>query len=428
MSAQQATEVEDSQVLDPVTRPQPRITSEAQAIEAAHEAAVGIAALARDPAERKRLPLEQGAILERSGVTAIGVPKELGGIGASVATIVEVVRIISAADGGVGQIVQLHNMMLRGLTRRPADAFRDRIIADVLDGKRLGHASAEVGGKHKFDTKTSAARGPDGRWVVNGAKYYSTGSYVAEWLFGGAKTDEGQIGFVVNRNTPGLFVDDDWNSFGQRHSVSGGVRFVDLVLDHDQVTGPAPGGGRPATNPERTGLTWAQILHASIDAGIARGAFDAAVDYLQNNAHAWVDAEVERAVQEPLIIKRIGDYAVALRVAESLLRDAAALYDEYRDAGQPEALEDELILAVATARARTDHAALFISSDMFSLLGASSSYRKFNLDRFWADVRVHTTHDPIRWRLHHLGNYYLNGAQPGEYSAVLNKGAAAQPD
>jgi alkylation response protein AidB-like acyl-CoA dehydrogenase len=404
----------------------PRFAGEAAAIAAAHEAAALIAAISADPQERLLVPHEQAAILERSGVTAAALPVGEGGIGASVATIVEITRIVSAADGGVGQLVQIHNMMLRGILRRPDDALRRRVIADVAAGKRLGHAAAEVGGKHKFDTRTTATRNADGKWVVNGAKFYATGSYLAEWISSGAKTEEGQISFLVHRDTPGLILDDDWHSFGQRHSVSGGVRFIDLVLENAQVTLPVAGTPQ---KPERTGLTWAQINHAAIDAGIARGAFEAAIHYLNTHSNVWIDAEVERAVQEPLIIKRIGDYAVALRVAESLLRDAAELYDEYNARGHPSELDDELILAVAAARAQTDAAALLISSDMFSLLGASSSYRKFNLDRFWADVRVHTTHDPIRWRLHHIGDYYLNGVPPHEYSAAaVRRPSLSNPD
>ncbi len=396
------------------------LSDDASAIAAAHQAAAAIAALSADPAGRKQVPHEQAGILARSGITAVGVPRELGGIGASISTIVEIVRIISAADGGVGQLVQINNMMLRGLLRRPADALRERIVRDVLAGKRLGHAAAEVGGKTKFDTRTAATRDAEGRWVVNGAKFYATGCYLADWIFSSAKSDEGPLSFIVHRDTPGLFLDDDWTSFGQRHSMSGGVRFENLVLGPDNL--PPPGAAQGA--PERTSLTYAQIMHAAIDAGIARGALDAAIHYLRNNANVWIDAEVEKAALEPMIIRRIGDYGVAVRVAESLLRDAATLYDEYVAQSQPAALEDELILSVASARARTDHAAIWIGSDMFSLLGASSSYSKFNLDRFWANARVHTTHDPIRWRLHHIGDYYLNGVKPSEYNAVFNRAKA----
>lgn len=398
---------------------------EAGAIAAAREAATRIAAISTDPATRRTVPHAQAAVLEASGVTAAAVPRELGGLGASIATTVEITRLISAADGGVGQLVQINNMMLRGLGRRTPGPLRDRIVADVLAGKRLGHGAAEVGGKHKFDLATRAERNSDGQWVVNGAKFYATGCYLADWIFASAKTDDGQIGFVAHRDAPGLHLDDDWTSFGQRHSMSGGVRFDNLVLNDEAVTPPQAGQGAAAGG--RTGLTYAQILHAAIDAGIARGAFETATDYLRTKSNVWIDADVEKAAQEPMIVRRVGDYAIALRVAESLLRDAAELYDAYNAAGQPAELEDELILTVATARAKSDHAAIFIGSDMFSLLGASSSYRKHNLDRFWADARVHTTHDPIRWRLHHIGDYHLNGVPPSEYGAAIERVVARAP-
>ncbi len=415
-----------------VTTPLRKITSEVDAIEAAHQAAKDIAELAANHDLQKKIPWRHAEILSQSGVTTIAVPKEFGGLSASIATIVETVRIISTADGGVGQLLQIHNVMLRGVFARPPGEARDLLIRDILDGKRFGHAGAEVGGKDKFDLKTTAARNAEGKWVVNGHKFYTTGSHLAEWISAGAKTPEGDIGFLVNRHTPGLILDDDWDGFGQQHSVSGGVRFENLVLDDRFVTlrgndkaAQEQADKAPPPPQARTNLTWPQILHAAIDTGIARGALDAAVHYLQNHSHVWVDADVERASQEPLIIKRIGDYAIAVRTAESLLRQAAELFDEYRNTKDNDHLQDELILAVATARAQSDHASIFIASDIFSLLGASSSYNKFNLNRFFGDARVHTTHDPIRWRLHHIGNYYLNGVPPDEYSAASARKRAA---
>jgi alkylation response protein AidB-like acyl-CoA dehydrogenase len=414
-----------------ITKPLHTIASEAEAIAAAQNAAKEIAALAKDHSLQKAIPWRQAEILSRSGITAIAVPQALGGLGASIATIVETVRIISTADGGIGQLLQIHNVMLRGVFARPDNAFRTQLLADIFDGKRFGHAGAETGGKTKFDHKTTAQRNAEGKWVVNGHKFYTTGSHLAEWISAGAKTPEGDIGFLVNRNAPGVFLDDDWDAFGQQHSVSGSVRFVNLVLEDYQVSiknndkiaeTEATESSKPAV---RTNLTWAQILHAAIDTGIARGALDAAVEYLNQHARVWVDADVERAVQEPLIIKAIGDYAIAVRTAESLLRDAAELFDEYRNSADNHHLQDELILAVATVRAAADQVSIAISSDIFSLLGASSTYNKYNLNRFFGDARVHTTHDPIRWRLHHIGNYYLNDVPPDEYGAASNRKRAA---
>jgi alkylation response protein AidB-like acyl-CoA dehydrogenase len=290
---------------------------------------------------------------------------------------------------------------------------RDHLIADVLAGKRLGNALAEVGGKNKFALKTRVERRADGKLVLNGSKFYSTGAYLAEWISLTATSDDGGVGVLVNRNAPGLTLVDDWDAYGQKNSVSGTVIFDNIELDEAYVVyrqGPM----------KRTGLTFPQILHAAIDTGIAAGALDAAVHYLNNHARPWVESGVEHANEEPHIIKQIGEYAVALRAAESLLRDAARVFDAHEQDPDNKELQDELILSVATARAHSDSASLKISSDIFSLLGASSSLIKWNLDRFWRNARVHTTHDPIRWRLHHVGNYYLNGVDPGEYTAILN--------
>lgn len=397
--------------------PPRRLASEAEALDATRQAAAAIGEISADPDQNDRVPVRQAEILSQSGVTAISLPRELGGLGASVPTVVETVRLISAADGGVGQLLQIHHVMIRGVASGFEPEVRDRLVADILAGKRFGNALAEVGGKNKFDHKTFAERQPDGRLVLNGSKFYSTGCLLAEWISLSAGSTEGPINVLLHRDTPGLELMDDWHAFGQQHSVSGTVRFNNIVVDERFVPRrPAAPGGMP-----RTGLTWPQILHAAIDTGIARGALDAAVQHLRINTRPWVDAEVEHAVQEPHIIKAVGDYAVLVRSAEALLRYAAELFDEHKAAPDDKALQDELILAVATARSASDEASLRISSDMFSLLGANSSLTKWNLDRFWRNARVHTTHDPIRWRVHHVGNYYLNGVDPAEYGAALRE-------
>lgn len=395
------------------------LRSEQEAITVAWEVAHRIAQIATDSTRNRELPHEQAELLSQSGLTAIAVPKARGGLGASVATIVEVVRIISTADGGVGQLLQIHNVMIRGVFEYPNPAVRARLIGDILAGKRFGNALAETGGKNKFDTRTRVTRREDGKLVLNGRKFYATGCYLAEWISLSAGSDEGGVGVLLHRDAPGLTLVDDWDAYGQQNSVSGSVIFEDIVLDENYVQFRGAGGPM-----KRTGLTYPQILHSAIDTGIAAGALRAGVDYLHQHARPWVESGVEHAYEEPHVIRQIGDFAVELRAAESLLRDAARLFDRHLVDENDNDLQNELILAVASARALSDKASLRIASEIFGLLGASSSLSKWNLDRFWRNARVHTTHDPIRWRLYHIGNYYLNGVDPGEYTAVLARGEA----
>ncbi|AXB78514.1 acyl-CoA dehydrogenase family protein [Novosphingobium sp. P6W] len=391
----------------------PRLASDAEGIAAAHEAAGRIARLARDASFNDSVPHEAAEILSASGITSIYVPREFGGIGASIETVVETVRIISAADGGVGQLLQIHNVMIRGVFSRADDEFRARLIADIFAGKRFGNALAEGKGKGKGGG-TRLSRDQRGVWRLNGRKTFATGCYLAEWISISATSDDGPVGVLLNRDTPGLTLEDDWDAYGQQHSVSGSVSFDNIEVDPRFAPKANTGGGSPDFMP-RTGLTWPQILHAAIDTGIARGALDAATAYIRDNMRAWPEAGVDRAADEQYTIKRIGEYAVAVRAAESALRYAARTFDHFKADPGNRALEDELILATATARAQSDEASVFIGSDLFSLTGANSTLDKWNLQRFWADARVHTTHDPIRWRIYHIGNYYLNGIPPDEY-------------
>lgn len=379
-----------------------------QAIAAAHEAALEIARLGETLEGEFHPPLQQANLLSQLGLTAIGVPSQYGGLGASVATQTEVLRIISAADGGVGQLLQVHNMMKRSLFLSQSEPLKQLLARELLAGKRLGNALAEVGGKNKFDFGTRLTRQDDGRLLLNGRKFYSTGCYLAHWLVVYAQGLEGTLAaVVVRRDAPGVSVLDDWRAFGQRNSESGTTLYENVEVDEQFII---------RSEPRRTGLTFAQVQHAAIDTGIAAGALQAAVKYLQENARPWVESGVDKATLEPHVIRQVGEFAVAVRSAEALLRYATATFDQHDGKPDDVDLQNELILAVAALRHQADHAALKVSSELFSLLGASASLEKWNLDRFWRNARVHTTHDPIRWRLHHVGDFYLNGVPPGEYN------------
>ena len=42
----------------------------------------------------------------------------------------------------------------------------------------------------------------------------------------------------------------------------------------------------------------------------------------------------------------------------------------------------------------------------------------YGLDRFWRNARVHSLHDSMLWKFHHIGNFYLNGLKPPRQGAI----------
>jgi alkylation response protein AidB-like acyl-CoA dehydrogenase len=83
-----------------------------------------------------------------------------------------------------------------------------------------------------------------------------------------------------------------------------------------------------------------------------------------------------------------------------------------------EASVAEASLAVAAARAATTQAGLLAASKLFEYTGTSATQAEDNLDRHWRNVRVHTLHDPVRWKYHAIGNHVLNGINPPRHGAI----------
>jgi len=120
---------------------------------------------------------------------------------------------------------------------------------------------------------------------------------------------------------------------------------------------------------------------------------------------------VEQAQQDPLTIYEIGNLSVEVRATQSLLNRAARLVQIAQQNPTIQTIADASI-AVAEARAQSTEVSLLAGSKLIELGGSRASQRSDNLDRFWRNARVHTLHDPVRWKYHAIGNYYLNNILP----------------
>lgn len=345
---------------------------------------------------------------------AITVPASVGGIDGGAVQAAELTRLLATADPSVAQIPQSHFAYLHLVRLAGSDALRKQIYADVLAGLRIANAQSERGGASSRDVRTTievdSARAVA---VLNGTKYFCTGSVHAHWLAVLARDTDGaeQVAFV-RADSPGVTVLDDWNAFGQRTTGSGTVHLDDVTVPLEHVVPRADAiSGPHAYGP------LAQVLHAAIDAGIARGALVAAAERVHLASRPWFEAHVEHAHQDPLLIQRFGELEALVIGAEATLARAAQAVDFAAAQQTPDAHRDAS-LAVASAKVLSDRAALEASSALFELAGASSTDTRLGLDRFWRDARTHTTHDPVRWKIHHLGQWALNRTPPPRHGLI----------
>ena len=392
------------------------IYTDEDAIEVARVLAKDFAVGAAQRDAERILPSEQLQAFSDSGLWAITVPKAFGGAGVSYRTVAKVFEIISAADPSIGQIPQNHFSIAYLIhavgTNRQQEAFFELI----LGGARLGNALAELTNKtaHAFETRMSRSRQAaiEG-YDLTGRKFYSTGALFADYISVGALNEQGQrLTAIVPRDAPGLTVVDDWSSFGQRTTASGTVILdrvfvpaANVLAFHRTQSEPVPNG--PV----------AQIIQAAIDSGIAVAAVEDTERLVREMARPWRDAGQARAADDPYTIAAIGGLRIQLHAAQAMLERAGDYVDRAVAAPTDRSVA-EASVAVAEAKVLTTQAALDAGAKLFELVGTRATLEPHNFDRHWRNARVHTLHDPVRWKFNVVGDWFLNGKPPPRHGLV----------
>ncbi|MFP6562438.1 SfnB family sulfur acquisition oxidoreductase [Paraburkholderia sp. B3] len=393
-----------------------RIASDAEALEAAHALAAAIAPGASQRDRERTLPWDELDLWSEGGLGGITVPRKYGGADVSYATLAEVFAILCAADPAFGQIPQNHFGVPGVLREIGSPAQKRRFYGEALAGRRFGNAGPErrsADAATILQGSTLLAETPQGL-RLSGTRYYSTGALFAHRVPARAVDDAGRAVQVwVPRDASGLLIIDDWGSFGQRTTASGTVIFEDVPVDPDDVL-PI---WKLATRPGLYGPN-SQLIQAAIDQGIAEAAVADALEFVRKRARPWIDSGVTRAADDPYIIADVGRVQIDLHAAREVLLEAARTLDAIAAQRVDAEASARASVAVAEAKVLTTRIALEASEKLFELAGSSATRAAHNLDRHWRNARTHTLHDPVRWKYHAIGNYFLNDVLPPRHGAI----------
>ncbi len=388
------------------------VVDDADALAIAERLKPLFAADARERDRDRRLPFAEVDLFSQSGLWGITIPKAYGGAGVSQVTLAKVFATLAAGDPSLTQIAQNSFEIIDVIRQTGSEEQKRELFGAVLAGKRLGNAFSEFSGKNVEAFETKLVR-KDDHFIVSGRKFYSTGALFAHLVPIVALDEDGHVVVAVaDRDAEGLEVVNDWSAFGQRTTASGTVNLQAVSIPAARVL-PAHivYENQSAVGPQ------SQLIHAAIDAGIARGAIEATIDLVRNHARPWIDSGLDKAADDPYTIAAIGDLKIRLHAAEAMLERAGRYLDETIADVNDKTIATAKI-AVAEAKVLTTEVALAAANKLFELAGTRSTLGVHNLDRFWRDARTHTLHDPVRWKFHAIGQYYLNGVQPPLHSWI----------
>ena len=352
-------------------------------------------------------PAQEREWIRDSGLLTLSIPREHGGQGADWETVYQVIRLLARADSALAHLLGFHYLQLAGIQLYGSAQQQRRFLSLTVE-KRLFWGNA----LNPLDRRTIATEADYG-FVLNGVKSFASGSVGSDWLTISAWHEASQsalIGIVPTRQE-GVQVQADWDAFGQRQTDSGNVHFNQVDLPSAQVL-QAPGVTPTAQATLRSQI--AQLIMANLYLGIGEGAFAAARDYTLASARPWFASGVDSATEDPLVQHRYGQLWLRLRPAAVLADHAARELDRLFHKGAQVTAQERGALAIAVAEAKVlaHTAGLEVSSQMFELTGARSTSAQYGFDRYWRNVRVHTLHDPVDYKILDLGRHALTGAIP----------------
>ncbi|MGH8963603.1 MAG: acyl-CoA dehydrogenase family protein [Jatrophihabitantaceae bacterium] len=224
------------------------------------------------------------------GLKALPLPPEFGGRGADMLTQCLVVEELAAGDISVGYFFRHYWRFARLIPRLPA-RIRETVVRGIADDERFVPASASTEENAGSDNALpydapghgamlSARREGDG-WCLHGKKLMITNGGIASLYFVLARTDPsvgirtGATMFAVPAATAGVHTGALYRKLGQRGSPQADVWFENCLLPLDTAI-TVVGAGYAAA--ER-GLTSANITNAAMCLGVARAAYEAALDW-----------------------------------------------------------------------------------------------------------------------------------------------------
>ncbi len=380
-------------------------------------------AVARE--QDRALPRDSVARLRDAGFGAVRIPRALGGAGVTLPQLFRLLTELGEADSNLPQILRAHFAFVEGLLNRRDFPEQDRWLGRVAGGALIGAAMAER--TDATETTVTLTRSGDG-WVLDGVKYYSTGTIYASWIAAVARDREDRVTVVFPADTPGVRIDDDWDGFGQRLTGSGTTRFNNVVLDDSHIVRRSA-----QADPAETYITaFYQMFHLAALAGIARAVLRDAVAFVQPRTRMFGVPGTSSPRTDPLVQRVIGRLASLAFTAGSLVDSVAAAAERAHEAWCARTDTIELYAAVDIQAFQAQQVAIDLvlqaTTLLFEVGGASATSEARRLDRHWRNARVLASHNPAIQRERAIGDYYLNGVFPSSTWKAAFEGTRGSSD
>ena len=314
------------------------------------------------------------------GLFGVTMPTDYGGTGADFLAYVLVTEEIAYGDAGVANMINATNSYGFKLRDYGTDAQKEEFLAPVSRGETLGcmlltepHAGSDAA-----SIKTRAVKRGD-YYVINGTKTFVTNGEASSFACVIAVTDSdagkrGISAFLIRTDAPGYNVLRHEAKLGHRTNQTCQVQLEDLEVPVEDMLGKPGQGLRIALS----GLDSGRVAVAAQAIGVARAAFEAALDYAQER-----EAFGKPIFDHQAVAFNLAEMATQIEVARAMCHRAARLKQ----------MGGRCIKESSIAKLFASQMAEKVCSAAIQVHGGAGFLNDYPVEKYYRDARVFQIYD-----------------------------------
>jgi len=328
--------------------------------------------------ESQEFPVHIFKELGNLGMMGVLVPEQYGGTGLGYFEYNVIIQEISKVCGSVGLSLAAHNSLCTNhILSFGNENQKQKYLPKLATAEHIGAWGLTEAntGSDAGNMRTTAVKQGD-NWVINGTKSWITHGKSGDVAVVICRTGEpraknNSTAFIVDPNTPGFSAGKKENKLGMRASETAEMIFDNCIISDENRLGEVGEGFKQAMKI----LDGGRISIAALSLGIAKGAYEAALQYSKER-HQF-DQPISNF---QAIAFKIADMATKIQCAELLIHQACDL----KMKGLPMTKES------AIAKYYASEIAVEISTDAVQIFGGYGYTKDFPVEKFYRDSKLCT--------------------------------------
>ena len=328
--------------------------------------------------ETQEFPIHLFREMGKLGLMGVLVPEQYGGSGFSYFEYKTVIEEIAKVCGSIGLSIAAHNSLCTGhILSFASEEQKKKYLPKLASGESLGAWGLTEAntGSDAGNMQCTAVKDGD-EWVINGTKNWITHGKSGDIAVvicrtGEPRTKNNSTSFIIERGTKGFTAGKKENKLGMRASETAEMIFDNCRISDTQRMGAVGDGFKQAMKV----LDGGRISIASLSLGIAKGAYEAALQYSQERY------QFDKPISSFQGISfKLADMVTEIQAAELLTLQACDL----KNRGLSMTKE------AAMAKYYASEVAVKVANDAVQVFGGYGYTKDFPVEKHYRDAKLCT--------------------------------------